>query len=53
MVYAVSRIHRNWPEAGVMVAQLHAYGVRLLSATENIDDRTPEGRMMLAVLFGC
>jgi site-specific DNA recombinase len=52
MVYSLSRLHRNWAEAGLMLMQLHSYGVRLLSATENIDDRTPEGRMMLAVIFG-
>jgi site-specific DNA recombinase len=51
MVYALSRLHRNWAEAGVMVMQLRNYGVRLLSATENLDDSTPEGQMMLGVIF--
>ncbi len=51
MVYALSRLHRNWAEAGLMVMQLRNYGVRLLSATENIDDSTPEGQMMLGVIF--
>jgi site-specific DNA recombinase len=51
MVYSLSRLHRNWAEAGLMVLQLRSHGVRLLSATENIDDRTPEGQMMLGIIF--
>lgn len=51
LVYSVSRLHRNWPAAGEMVNQLHAMGVRIISATEEFDDRTPEGRMMLGILM--
>lgn len=51
MVYALTRLHRNWAEAGLMVMQLRNLGVRLISATEDIDDSTPEGRMMLGIMF--
>ena len=51
MVYSLSRLHRNWPEAGLMVRQLQEFGVRIVSATEHMDFSTPEGMMMLGVMF--
>lgn len=51
MVYSITRLHRNWTEAGLMVMQLRSMGVRLISAMENIDDSTATGRMMLGILF--
>jgi site-specific DNA recombinase len=51
MVYSVSRLHRNWPEAGAMMLELSRLGVRIVSASENIDFGTDEGFMMLGIMF--
>jgi site-specific DNA recombinase len=51
MVYSVSRLHRNWPEAGAMMLELSRLGIRIVSAMESIDFGTDEGFMMLGVMF--
>jgi site-specific DNA recombinase len=51
MVYSVSRLHRNWPEAGAMMLELSRLGIRIVSAMENIDFGTNEGFMMLGIMF--
>ncbi len=55
MVYATSRMNRNWEEDAVMGMTLRSYGVRYLSATEDIDDEDADKRAMrgfLAVMNG-
>jgi len=48
VVYKVDRFARNLSEDREMLAELASNGVRLISATEHIDE-TPEGRMMHAI----
>lgn len=49
MVYKLSRINRNWAENGLVFLTLRALGVKLMSATENIDD-SAEGLMLMGIL---
>ena len=49
IVYKVDRFARNRLEDGLLLADLKAHNVELISATENIDD-TAEGRMMHGIL---
>ena len=49
VVYALSRMNRNWAESAASLLTLRKNNVTLVSATENIDD-TPEGQMLMGVL---
>lgn len=55
MVCQTSRANRNWEEDAIMGMTLRSYGVRYLSATEDIDDEDADKRAMrgfLAVMNG-
>jgi site-specific DNA recombinase len=49
LVYKLSRLNRNRIDDALVLVQLRAVHVNLISATENIDE-TPEGQLMHGVL---
>ena len=49
IVYKLSRLARNRLDEAIVMNQLNKYGVRLISATEPIDN-TPEGQFMQGIL---
>ena len=49
MVYQLSRLHRNRIDDALVMIQMDAAGVALVSATENIDD-SPAGQMTRGIL---
>ena len=49
VVYDLSRIARNERDTFVLIAELEAYGCKLESATERIDD-TPSGKLVTGVM---
>lgn len=51
LVYKYSRFARNLMEARLYHHQLEKQGVKLISAMEQIDDTTPEGRMMRNIIM--
>jgi len=50
IVYATSRMNRNWEEDAVMGLTLRSLGVRYLSATEDLDDDDADKRAMRGFL---
>jgi site-specific DNA recombinase len=50
MIYATSRLNRNFEEDAVMNLTLRAYGVRLISATEDINEDDLHGRMLRGIM---
>lgn len=51
LVYKYSRFARNLMEARLYHHQIEKAGVKLISAKEQIDDTTPEGRMMRNIIM--
>ena len=51
VVYKYSRFARNLMEARLYHHQIEKAGVKLISAMEQIDDSTPEGRMMRNIIM--
>ena len=51
VVYKYSRFARNLMEARLYHHQIEKAGVKLVSAMEQIDDSTPEGRMMRNIIM--
>lgn len=51
IVYKYSRFARNLMEARIYHHQIEKAGVKLISAMEQIDDSTPEGRMMRNIIM--
>lgn len=51
LVYKYSRFARNLMEARLYHHQLEKAGVKLVSVMEQIDDSTPEGRMMRNIIM--
>ena len=51
LVYKYSRFARNLMEARLYHHQIEKAGARLISAKEQIDDTTPEGRMMRNIIM--
>lgn len=51
IVYKYSRFARNLVEATIYRQQIEKAGVRLISAMEQIDDSTPEGKMMRNIIM--
>lgn len=52
IVYKLDRLGRNFSQLNEIINALDKKGVKLISATQNLDNSTPEGKFMLRLLMG-
>jgi site-specific DNA recombinase len=49
ITYSTSRMNRNWKENGAVLLELAELGVRMISATENVNSDTAEGELLQGI----
>ncbi len=49
IMYETSRLNRNWKENGATLLELAGFGVKIVSATEDIDESTADGELMMGI----
>jgi site-specific DNA recombinase len=52
LVYKIDRLGRNFSDLNCIIDTLDENGVELMSATQNFNTSTPEGKFMLRMLMG-
>lgn len=52
MVYKLDRLGRSFSHLNELMDFFDSHNVRLISATQNLDNSTPEGKFMLRLLMG-